>query len=209
MKLTKKETEFGIDVLLEEDNKKFEIYFAGNLDLYWNIRSKEESDRHSFTITKENGELYRLFETLYNDIENINIFGVDSYTAEEIEELKDRYRKYNLSRYNELFDKYNKTITWHSDETAYEVSNILKIKKEEDSFEIEFSIQPHINGYDRDFNSPNHIPIRFRNSGSMYLPFNYVFMRMYKELIKLDDVSDYGHQMTIDEFQYVKKLINK
>lgn len=209
MKLTKKETEFGIDVLLEEDNKKFEIYFAGNLDLYWNIRSKEESDRHSFTITKENGELYRLFETLYNDIENINIFGVDSYTAEEIEEIKDKYRKYNLSRYNELFDKDNKTITWHSDETAYDVSNILKIKKEEDSFEIEFSIQPHINGYDRDFNSPNHIPIRFRNSGSMYLPFNYVFMRMYKELIKLDDVSDYGHQMTIDEYQYVKKLINK
>ena len=209
MKLTKHKTEFGIDVLLEENGVEFEIYFAGNLDLYWNIRSKEESDRHSFTITKENGELYRLFETLYNDIENINIFGVDSYTAEEIKELKDRYRNYNLSRYNELFDKDNKTITWHSDETAYDVSNILKIKKEEDSFEIEFSIQPHINGYDRDFNSPNHIPIRFRNSGSMYLPFNYVFMRMYKELIKLDDVSDYGHQMTIDEYQYVKKLINK
>ena len=209
MKLTKKETEFGIDVLLEEDNKKFEIYFAGNLDLYWNIRSKEESDRHSFTITKENGELYRLFETLYNDIENINIFGVDSYTAEEIEEIKDKYRKYNLSRYNELFDKDNKTITWHSDETAYDVSNYLEIVQEDEEFKINFYTQENIKGYDKDFKSDRYIPIRFRNSGSMYLPFNYVFMRMYKELIKLDDVSDYGHQMTIDEYQYVKKLINK
>lgn len=209
MKLTKQETEFGIDVLLKEENKAFEISFGGNLDLYWKIRSKEESDKHSFIITKENGVVYRLFETLYNDIENINIFSNDIYTEEEIKEQKNRYRKFNLSRYNDLFDKDNKTITWHSDETAYDVSNILRIKKKEDSFELEFSIQPHINGYDRDFNSPNYIPIRFRNSGSMYLPFNYLFMKMYKELIKVDDVNDYGHQMTIDEFQYKKRLVNK
>lgn len=209
MKLTKQETEFGISVLLEEDNKKLEIDFEGNLDLYWKIRTKEENDKHSFTITKENGRLFQLFEILYNDIEDINVFSKEIYTEDEIEEQKNRYKNYNLSRYNDLFDKDNKTITWHSDETAYEVSNILKIKKEEDSFELEFSIQPHIHEYDRDFNSPNYIPIRFRNSGSSYKPFNYVFMKMYKELIKLDDVDDYGHQMTIDEFQYVKKLINK
>ena len=201
MKLTKQKTEFGIDVSLEEGNTTLQVVFRGNLDLYWTIESSEESDKHSFTITKENYDVYNLFEELYSNIENINIFDKRRTKKEQEED-----RLYYRYTYNELFDKETETITWYSDETAHEVSNILKITKEDESFKLEFSTQPHISDYDRDFNSPHFIPIRFRNSGSSYEPFNAIFMRMYNKLIKLDDVNDYGHQMNIEEFQYKKKL---
>ena len=202
MKLTKQDTEFGLNITLEENNKQFIISFLGNLDLYWIIKTKEKDNKHSFVITKENYDLYRTFDELYSDIENINIFDKDSFETEETD-IEDEY-----SNYKELFNKENKTITWYSDETAHEVANVLKIKKQDNIFKIEFYTQPHIYGYDRDFNSPNYIPIRFRNSGSRYYPFNVVFMRMYNKLKKIDDVNDYGHQIHIEEYMYnkIKKL---
>ena len=208
MKLTKQDTEFGMDIILEEDNKQFMIYFAGNLDLYWKIVSNEDNNKHSFIITKENYDLYRIFDELYSDIENVNVLVKDLFLDKKIDYDEEKIRLCNRSNYNELFDDENKTITWYSDETAHEVSNILKIKKEEDIFKIEFYVQPYISGYDRDFNSPNHISIRFRNSGSYYKPFNFLFMKMYNKLKTIDDINDYGHQMNIEEYLYnkVKKL---
>ena len=72
---------------------------------------------------------------------------------------------------------------------------------------LEFSIQPHINGYDEDFHSPTYIPIRFRNSGSSYDPFNIVFMKMYNEMKNIDDINDIGHQIHIEEYLYNKEKI--
>ena len=122
---------------------------------------------------------------------------------------ENKYRLFNLSNYNELFDKENNTITWYSDETNHEVANILKIRKESKSFELEFYIQPYIEGYDRDFNSLYHIPIRFRNSGSSYDPFNIVFMRMYEKMKQVYDINDYGHQIHIEEYLYNQNKIKK
>lgn len=51
--------------------------------------------------------------------------------------------------------------------------------------------------------------IRFRNSGSRYEPFNMVFMRMFLQLQKVDDISDYGHQIHIEEYLYKKSLVKK
>ena len=221
MKVIKHEDEFGLRVSFQELDKQFDVSFGGNLDLYWTIRSKNENDRHEFIITKENYEVYRLFEELFDDIENIRIFTeptIPSYivTEEEkqdyIKELeceKNKYRLYNYSNYNELFDKENSTITWYSDETNHEVSNILKIIKEKESFRLEFSIQAHKREYDRDFNSLNYIPIRFRNSGSSYDSFNVIFMRMYEKMKQIDDINDYGHQIHIEEFFYNKNKTKK
>ena len=127
------------------------------------------------------------------------------------EEGKERCRLYNKSNYNELFNQNTRTITWHSDETAWLVSNILTIKEEKDIFIIEFTTQEYIKGYDHDFNSPNYIPIRFRNSGSFYDPFNLIFMRMYNNIKNIDDINDIGHQFLIEEYIYqnTKKLIKK
>ena len=167
--------------------------------MYWCIRSKEESDKHDFTITKENYPLYFLFEQLFFDIENVNI---DYYTEEEKTECKER----NESNYSELFDKENGIITWYSDEVAKEVSNYLRIRKVDETFVLEFRTQPHIKGYDRDFNTPKNIPIRFRTSGSKYEPFNEIFVKMYRSLKQVDDVNDFGHQIHIEEYLYNKKV---
>jgi len=225
MKVIKHENKFGLIISFQEFEKQFDVSFGGNLDLYWTIRSKNENDCHEFMITKENYEVYRLFEELFDDIENIKIYTepiipfyieTDEEKQEyiknqkdEIEYEKNKYRLFNHSNYNELFDKENNTITWYSDETNHEVANILKIKKEKESFRLEFSIQPYKEGYDRDFNSLNYIPIRFRNSGSSYEPFNVIFMRMYEKMKQIDDINDYGHQIHMEEYLYSQNKIKK
>ena len=225
MKVIKYENEFGLIISFQELDKQFDVSFGGNGDLYWTIRSNNTNVDNNFIITKENYKLYRLFEELFNDIENIKIFDEEyipfyleteeekqeylKNRQDEIEYEKNKYRLFNHSNYNELFDKENNTITWYSDETSHKVSNILKIKKENESFVLEFFIQPYKEDYDRDFNSLNYIPIRFRNSGSVYDPFNVVFMRMYQKMKEIDDINDYGHQIHIEEYLYSQNKIKK
>ena len=221
MQVIKHENEFGLIISFQELDKQFDVSFGGNLDLYWTIHSKNENDCHEFIITKENYEVYRLFVELFDDIENIKIYTeptIPFYMEKgeekqdyinELEYKKNKYNLYNYSNYNELFDKENNTITWYSDETNHEVANILKIKKEKESFRLEFSIQPHKEEYDRDFNSQNYIPIRFRNSGSSYDPFNVIFMRMYERLKEINDINDYGHQIHMEEYLYSQSKIKK
>ena len=225
MQVIKHENKFGLIISFQEFEKQFDVSFGGNLDLYWTIRSKNDSDCHEFIITKENYEVYRLFVELFDDIENIKIYTEPTIPfyleteeekqeyiknqKDEIEYEKKKYRLFNHLNYNELFDKENNTITWYSDETNHEVANILKIKKEKESFRLEFSIQPYKEGYDRDFNSLNYIPIRFRNSGSSYDPFNVIFMRMYEKMKQIDDINDYGHQIHMEEYLYSQSKIKK
>lgn len=226
MKVIKHENEFGLIISFKELDKQFDVSFSGNGDLYWTFCSENVNDDNNFIITKENYEVYRLFEELFDDIENIKIFDDEEYITfylkteeekqeyiknqkDEIEYEKNKYRLFNLLNYNELFDKENNTITWYSDETNHKVANILKIRKENELFELEFYIQPYIEGYDRDFNSLYHIPIRFRNSGSSYDPFNIVFMRMYEKMKQVDHVNDYGHQIHIEEYLYNQNKIKK
>ena len=211
MKVRKNDAEFGSEVYLIDSEEYLKFSFGGNGDLYWTIHSSTESDRHSFTVTKENYGVYRLFDQLYRDIDEINIFdeeedpfGFQSETErrEYIEREREKYREYGYSGYHELYDKENKTITWYSDETAHEVSNILRIKKNDDTFDVEFQTQPNIYGYDEDSKTPYRISIRFRNSGSSYDPFNVPFMRMYFNMDSIDDVNDYGHQIDVEEVLY-------
>ena len=194
MKLIKKENEYGLTLFLEDDDKVLEIVFGRNGDLYWIIRSKNESNNHTITITKENYEIYKLFVSLFDDIENINLLDHDYANVE-----KEYYIKSNYSNYNELYNKDNGVITWYSDETNHNVANILKIKKEKELFIIDFITQEDKEEYDRDFKSPKHIVIRFRNSGSRYNPFNIVFMRMYRNMINIVDVNE-------NEYQNVLKM---
>ena len=226
MKVIKKVSEHGLNIFIQEDHEYIEFSFGGNGDLYLIIRSQMANDERSFIITKENYEIYDLFLKLFYDIENINIYDEEDYIPpyiedederqeyldeynKKIEEEKKKYRIYNYSNYNELFDKENDTITWYSDETAHKVANILKIKKEKESFRLTFIIQPYIEGFDEDFYSAYYIPIRFRNSGSSYDPFNIVFMRMYNDMKEINDVNDIGHQIHMEEYIYNQNKMKK
>lgn len=216
MNLYKQQNEFGTDIILKDDNKSLAFRFCGNGDLYWVINSQEKPivDKLNFIITKENYELYKLFEQLFIDIKNSSVFDSfemmpfyiqnSNYNCNTRDNEKNKLRKLMLDfmKYKELYNLEENTITWHSDETAYEVSNVLKIIKEKDKFNLEFSIQKHRDEYDKDFNSPGYIPIRFRNSGSFYTPFNVIFMRMYHNMSFLDDVNEEGHQIHLEEYLY-------
>lgn len=230
MKVIKQKSEFGLNIFLHEEERYIGFTFGGNGDLYWSIHSRrevenEEYNHDYFIITKENYAIYNLFEQLFFDIENINVFDEEDIPfyieseeekqeylrsrKKENEELKMRYRLFNHSNYNELYDDSSRTITWYSDEAAHEVANILKIKRDDDVFKIEFYIQPYVEDYDEDFHSLGYIPIRFRNSGSSYDPFNLIFMKMYNNMQEIDDVNDIGHQIHIEEYLYNKSLVKK
>lgn len=219
MRLSKRKSDFGTDISLVEDNKELSFVYGGNLDLYWTLHSDDTTVDNTFTITKENYQVYQLFEELFMDIDTINIFYEDvpfyldsseeireylKRKEEEQEEDKKRYRLYNSSHYNDLYNSKNQTITWYSDETSSKVSNYLIIRKADEEFIIEFHTQDNIKGYDDDFKSKFHIPIRFRNSGSSYDPFNLIFMKMYNSMKEVDDVNDANHQIHIEEYLYQK-----
>ena len=219
-------------ILIDDDNKKLRMFYGGTLDLYWSLTDNDlditddKSSSSTFIITKENYSLYSEFVNLFRDMDNINIFDDEEYIPFDFDNIKEKekyleerrknrkrektkYKKYNSSRYNDLYDKKNRTITWVSDETSIETGNILRIKEEKDSFVLEFSTQPNVAGYDNDFKTRISIPIRFRNSGSSYDPFNIIFMRMYEKMKQVDDINDYGHQIHIEEYLYSQSKIKK
>ena len=191
------------DYLFEEGNSTLLIRYGNNLDLFFVLHSNgiDIKSNNCFNITKEKTYIYNLFEKLYSDIENINLF--DNITEDE----KDDYRLFDKANYNKLYNPYTNTITWVSDETAFEVANYFKIIKEDEKFKLEFFTKPPIKGYDIDCYTKYIIPVRLRNSGSRYYPFNQIFMNLYIELQKYNP--DY-HQITIEEYnENIKRLVNK
>jgi hypothetical protein len=179
----------------EEGNISLLILYGANLDLYFSLHSSgvDINSNNCFNITKENMIIYDLFEKLFSDIKNVNIFN---------DESKTKKKWFDMSVYNNLYNPDTNTITWHSDETALEVANYLTITKEEEKFKLEFFTKPYIEGYCRDYHTKYRIPIRFRNSGTRYYPFNECFMKLYNDLQKYDPEC---HQITIDEYDYNNK----
>ena len=56
------------------DIKVFELVFGGNLDLYFRLINYEEpSFNPAFLITKDDYNIYAVFDKLYNDVLNANI----------------------------------------------------------------------------------------------------------------------------------------
>lgn len=223
MQYTLRKNEYnGKDIELIDGNKSLTIMFGGTGDLYWIIKNKgalkgKEYNYDNFVITKENYSLYSTFKKLITDIKEINIYDNPDFppyieTEEEKEEYlyeqeldKKRYKMFNMSNYNDLYNQKENKITWVSDETGFEVANKVQISNLDDKILIEFCTQPYIEGYEREDNLAGIMGIRFRNSGSRYEPFNYVFMRMYQELQQLDDVKDECHQIHIEEYLFSKK----
>lgn len=216
MKIIKRDSELKTkDIYLENDGKELLIFFAGNGDLYWVIKTNNQENYESFKITKENYSVYSLFENLYSDIESINVHNsVPCYITiyeeylKELDEEKEMYIKYNYSNYNELFNKEEKKITWYSDEVMHDAANILTIKKLEEEYLIEFRAQECDDNFEKEDNLMG-IGVRIRNSGSRYNPFNVLFMKMFNNLQNIDDVNDLYHQYHIEEYLYKEKIKKK
>lgn len=191
------EREHVYSYYLHENNQIFSIHFAGNLDLYWGLRIDKKVDpkdymaeiKAKFIIDKENYYIYTLFEQLYEEVKQANVF--------DEEKMNDKCRNY--SSYSDLFD--GQKIEWHSDEESYELADLFRIIKKEESFEIEF-IRPELTDGKITCRIPNHVTVRIRNSGSYYNPLNIIFMRMFNKLQEYDPDC---HQIHFEEELYHKK----
>lgn len=170
-------------VIITTDEGTFEISFQNNLDLYWYYHGNPfKENNKKFLITKENSYLYDSLNDLFEAIEEnkpyLNYPGdlehkdrkVEYYTPEDIGLLR------------------NNTIIWHSDDDVYDESSVLRIKKMDELFIVEFT-----KSNNKMFET---FSIRFRNSGSRYDPYNISFMNMYRKLY------NYDYQISIEDYLY-------
>lgn len=179
----------------DSDNKKLIITFCGNLDLYFCLSNF--NNKPYFIIDRENYLIYELFDKLYNDIKNCNLFD------KEDNNYKNRYE------YKHLFN--NNVIEWRCDDYPYDIAPYFTIIKKEDSFIINFKQHTSFENID-DINylyfpTKNRISIRLRNSGSRYTPFNIIFMRLYHSLCDLNEFD--FEQFHIEEYLFKKKKLIK
>ena len=76
MKVVKSYNEFGYkNIIFIDGNKELLFTYGGNGDLYWILKNKDseyKEQRHDFfVITKENYQVYSLFEELFKNIHKL------------------------------------------------------------------------------------------------------------------------------------------
>ena len=158
---------YTYNIKLIDQEKELLIYFAGNGDLYMSITNGERLEEYAndyrfVDITKEDEELYQIFDNLYNSIK----------TKSNGED-------------NNIISK-NETISWISDEGKEEVEDSLNIFKYEDYYKLLF-FRNNLHGeYPVRRKNSRKIDIRFSTSGSRYKDFVSYFIRMYDELQKIE-----------------------
>lgn len=170
------------DIQLVKDGKKLTILWARVLDLYMVLEDGErlpfrKTKSIDFDINVEDKEIYGLFDKLYNDVIDGNIF-------ETASKKKDRITLYN---YNLLVDE-NKNIVWVSDDGRFDEVDRMKISKMDNSYRLTFTrIENQSIG---EFKDPYAIYVRLRTSGSRYDPFYVPFIRMFRSLQGIDEKLD-------------------
>lgn len=206
LKIIKQKNEMkSYDFKIISEENTLGIIFGGNGDLYFYVQKKDSDEKEiiNFEITKENYILYKLFESLYNQIINCDIYNLDEcelefYEEDELEDKRLMYQEWNeelkqSSVYKNLVK--DGIISWRHDDQIYEQANILNIHKEDEKYRLEF--------IENCEEWAIFLDVRFRNSGSRYSPFNMAFMDFYHELQKYDP--EY-HQVHMEEYLYQKRL---
>lgn len=232
MEIIKKKSEVGTyDICIEETpDKHLALIWGGNGDLYWLLDNTETMDEEKdpmydyFCITKGDYVLYSIFEELYDDLMNGNVFlpeqhfntNVLNLTPEETEEVEE-YNAKEVEHARKLNDELKEdrryqrltadnVITWYSDEEEQNNAEIVRISKQEDSILLEFIRQSTKDDMGQT-RVPGYYSIRFRTSGSTYTPCDLVFTRHFLKIQEYD--FDAPQQIHIEEFGYNQKQLKK
>ncbi len=194
MIVTKRKSEVGtLDIRIEEnEDKHLDVIFGGNGDIYWvydnleQLYAEEDSMYEAFTIPKEEINIYKIFNELYEDLVNCRIFVPETteLIPGGIKKDQERCRRNNENlkkdpRYNMLVQ--NGVITWYSDEEYREIAEIVRITKNDNGILLEFIRQSIIDDMNMK-RMPGWYSIRFRTSGSTYTPCDMVFWRHFNNL---------------------------
>ncbi len=109
-------TQLGENAIINTDDGTFVIAREENSDLYWNpIRKNYQEEDATYRITRENYYLFNIFNTLYEELIDCELFSEDGECL--------------------LTD--GDIVNWHSDEDNEE-ANLLQMYKEENSIKIVF-----------------------------------------------------------------------
>ena len=211
VEIKKQKTQFGYSFKIMTDTGTFEIFFAGNLDLYWKYYYDgniwEFNNSKPILITKENYFLYQLFDNLYHGVNKCIIYYNSNNDKDELfddffnslynplELQKELYKKESFNP--ESLMQGNK-LEWHCDDGYYDNASKFIIEPNKDSYKLTF--------YRSNDEFFSNFCIRIRNSGSRYDPFNILFMNMYYELCNYD--YNY-HQIHMEEYLYQKKMVKR
>ncbi len=182
------------DIRISDGEKSFIIARSFTPDLCWipDFHPLNDTEDIIFVIHENDGEVYHLFETLYNDIITGNVFplekeDIQNKTEKEVKIIKEKkaeWRKEHqkIAKERELVK--DGIIFWHSDDhDPFETAAVLKIEKLEKEIIITFIK----NKENEDF--PQSWPtyaIRICESGSLYGNFFCPFVRLHRELQKLE-----------------------
>lgn len=189
------------------DEKKFVMNFAGNLDLYFNL--KNFGDDPSFLIGKDNYAVYEIFDKLYHDVMNgIPFLQDESYNLHIAERT-------GLIKEDE--------IIWRSDDYSHDVAPYFKITKYPNSYLITFGkpeppreldsselLFLELNSFER-----KNFTVRIRNSGSDYGMFHVPFMQAYHSLFEISmeypqvHIEEYLLEQRVQSGESLEKILKK
>ena len=186
-------------------NQRLQMIYGGNGDLYWIyddetfIDSKNDPMNTSILIDKDN-PLYKLFLNLYNDLITGNIFYPESsFSNNPVKECNELNKDIvNNYRYQDLVKK--DIIEWYSDEERRDITEILRISKNDSGILITFIRQSKRDdlGFRRE---PGYYSIRFRFDGSYYGSCFMPFYRLYDNLCHLNNIKDNN-----ETYRRIKKI---
>lgn len=194
LEIKKSKTEFGYWFDIYTDDGCFKILFGGNGDLYFDYSGDkgmlESDDSKVIYITKENYFLFSLFEQLYKDVKDYNVYKPDDFIDElTCQEWREDLIEADL--YNPIRLFHDNKIEWFSDDFHYDEASSLVMEKLSNRYKLTFNKS-------KDNNYLTY-SIRVRNSGSRYQPFNRLFRNLYKDLCLYDP--NY-HQIHMEEYLY-------
>lgn len=195
------------NIKLVDNNQILTMSYGYNGDLYWYLSTQKHNKDLTLAITKENYYIYKLFDELYKKIQSCQIFEPTPMELElcenssQLSELISKINKLNKqlrknTNYQKLFK--NNIIYWHSDDETFDDANVVEIHKESDKYLLKFIFK------NKEISQIN--TIRFSNHGSIYQPFNILFMNIFN---RLQNYNPNYHQIHIEEYLYLKKKTNK
>ena len=202
IQVTKEKNYMGsLDIRLKiNENITLDIVFGGVGDVYWIydnqnfFDAKEDPMYDKLLITKEDIDIYNIFNELYEDLINGKIYipdkceFIEGWNEEEEKRCNSSNKRIKESpRHNKLVK--DGIITWYSDEEYKEIAEILRISKKDEIIVIEF-IRQSIKDELGQHRLPGWYSIRFRMDGSTYETCNIVFWRHYDNLQKYEIIKE-------------------
>lgn len=178
---------------------------------YPEINFITNNDDITFTIREEDGDIYILFNKLYQDIIDANVFPLTDRnfkckTHQEIEKLKQEKQEEN-EEYKEVARRSglvnNGVICLHSDDyDEYEYASTLTIKKVDNNIEITFS-KNKINHNENFSETPPTYLVRITESGGRYWPFHMVFVKLHRNLQALKESSFNEESISKEKYKVI------